>query len=118
MDLPHLILDLKDCDPEKLNDLQLAYEVLDKLPEQIDMVKVSPPILFPYEGGITGFVVIATSHIAIHTFPDDKCAFLDVFSCKDFDVDGAAEYLIEHFAAGSADKQFVCRGEGFGGKGL
>ena len=118
MKLPHLILDLSDCRAKNLNDLETIYGILDELPDLMEMTKVSPPIVFPYKGGITGFIVIATSHIAIHTFPDDCYVFLDVFSCKDFDIDKAASFLVEKFKAEGVHQQNIQRGRDFKGKGL
>ena len=96
---PHLMLDLSDCNPIKLANLELIFTILNDLPENIHMHKITQPYVFPYSGlipedkGITGFVVIAESHISIHTFPEKHYAFIDVFSCKDFDYESAAKYL-------------------------
>ena len=40
---------------------------------------------FEDEGGVTGVVVLSTSHVAIHTWPAREYLSLDVFSCRDFD---------------------------------
>ena len=50
---------------------------------------------FQDEGGTTGFVVISTSHISIHTWELRRFFQLDVFSCKDFDPDVAVRYIVE-----------------------
>lgn len=44
---------------------------------------------FKDEGGITGVVVISTSHMSIHCWPLQKFFSLDVFSCKSFDENKA-----------------------------
>ena len=41
--------------------------------------------------GISAFVMIAESHISIHTFPEKDYVFMDVFSCKSFDAEKAAK---------------------------
>jgi len=116
---PHLIMDLDACNSKKLNDLSLIFNFLYKLPETIGMQKITQPYVFPYEGlvpedrGITGFVVIAESHISIHTFPVKSYAFLDVFSCKEFDVNVAKEYAIDLFESKKAEFQVLLRGWGF-----
>jgi len=76
---PHLTLDLSECNPERLSDLSYIYDLLDELPDVIDMHKITAPYVFVYkpkgnptEWGISGFVIIAESHISIHTFPDNK----------------------------------------------
>ncbi|RMH68562.1 MAG: adenosylmethionine decarboxylase [Gemmatimonadetes bacterium] len=100
---PHLMLDLNGCNPEKLKDFDLIFDILNELPDKIGMTKITQPYVFKYSGlvpedkGITGFVVIAESHISIHTFQEKDYVFIDLFSCKDFDYEYAKEYLINVF---------------------
>src|SRR4030042_1661448 len=47
----------------------------------------------PEEWGISGFVVIAESHISFHTFVERSFINLHVFSCRDFDTEKAIEYF-------------------------
>ncbi len=98
---PHLMLDLSGCPKDKLEDLGLIYSILDELPTKIGMTKIIPPYVFKYNGlvpedkGITGIVVIAESHISIHTFSEKNFVFVDVFSCKEFDTLYATNYILE-----------------------
>ena len=78
---PHLMLDLRQCNQEKLKDYNLVFNVLQDLPGEIGMTKITQPYVFPYSGlipedkGITGTVIIAESHISIHTFQEkDYCS--------------------------------------------
>jgi len=62
--------------------------------------------------GISGVVVIAESHIAIHTWPEHACASLDLFSCgSKFQVPIAIEYITQGFKAKQHDLQIVSRGK-------
>lgn len=116
---PHLMLDLRKCNKEKLSDYDLVFNILHELPVEIGMTKITQPYVFPYSGlvpedkGITGTVIIAESHISIHTFQEKDYVFVDVFSCKDFDVDLAAEYIINAFESKDYDKHVVNRGKDF-----
>ncbi|MBU1083476.1 MAG: adenosylmethionine decarboxylase [Candidatus Omnitrophota bacterium] len=116
---PHLMLDLRKCREEKLRDLNLVFSILRDLPHQIGMTRITEPYVFPYSGlipedkGITGTVIIAESHISIHTFQEKDYCFVDVFSCKDFDVDFAAEYIVNAFESKKYDKHVVNRGRDF-----
>lgn len=51
------------------------------------------------EGGVTGMAVLTTSHIAIHTWPEDSGARIDVDSCRDFDPKVVEGLLMEFFRA-------------------
>ena len=92
---PHLTLDGYGCNREKLEDLDLIYSILDEFPSYIGMTKIMPPYVFRYTGlkpedwGVSGFVLIAESHISIHTFPCKNYLSLDIFSCKNFDAEKA-----------------------------
>lgn len=49
------------------------------------------------EGGVTGLAVLTTSHVAIHTWPEDAGARIDVDSCRDFDAEVITGLLQEFF---------------------
>ena len=116
---PHLMLDCYGCPKEKLADIDFICETLDKFPKKIEMTKIMPPYVFKYKGknseesGVSGVVLIAESHITIHTFPEQQHAFIDIFSCKAFDTGQAAEYLIKLFEAKEHEVQMLNRGNEF-----
>lgn len=93
----HLIIDGFGSNRELLESEDLVYQFLDDYPAQIGMTKVAPPHVFRYIGskpqdwGISGLVIIAESHISIHTFPERCYVNIDVFSCKDFDAEQAIQ---------------------------
>jgi len=93
----HLIVDGYGGDSEKLKDVDLIYRFLDDYPSSIGMTKIVPPQVYTYHGqkpedwGVSGFVIIAESHISIHTFPDRGYVNIDIFSCKEFDPSSSIE---------------------------
>ncbi len=116
---PHLMLDLYGCPKEKLSDLNFVLEVLDTLPQKIGMSKIAPPHVFKYKGngkkdwGVSGVVLIAESHISIHTFPENAHAFIDIFSCKEFDTNFARDELVSLFQAARHEEMIKNRGAEF-----
>lgn len=106
---PHLTLDLGDCNPVILDDLEACFKLLNELPDLIGMTKITSPYVFRYnspfpeEDGITGVTIIAESHISLHTYPDKNFAFVDLFSCKPFDVKRAQEFIVNYFESKSAE---------------
>ena len=88
----HLIVDGYGADRERLQDEGLVHRFLDEFPDKIGMTKMIAPQVYTYRGrvpedwGISGFVLIAESHISVHTFPDRGYVNIDVFSCKNFDA--------------------------------
>ena len=62
--------------------------------------------------GVSGVVVIAESHLAIHTWPERGCAALDVFSCsRDIDLEKIGEHLAQALRARRIDARVVERGQ-------
>ena len=96
----HLIIDGYGSNSEILRSEEFIYQLLDQYPAEIGMTKISSPYVLRYVGGskpedwgISGFVIIAESHISIHTFVERCYVNIDVFSCKDFDADQAIKDL-------------------------
>lgn len=120
---PHLTLDLSGCNKEKLGDLNLIFNLLTELPDKICMTKITQPYIFHYSGllpedkGITGMVIIAESHVSIHTFEEKGYVFIDVFSCKPFknysDENTIIEYFKNAFEAEKCETNLVERGKDF-----
>ena len=116
---PHLMLDLSECDHRRINDLDFIFNFLNTIPDKIGMVKITQPYVFPYSGavpedkGITGFVVIAESHLSIHTFVEKGYAFVDLFSCKPFDTEMARDLIIMAFISKKPKAYMIERGTGF-----
>jgi len=99
----HLIVDGYGCDAERLSSIDVVERFLTETPEAIGMKPISPVYVFQYHGsepnqcGVTGFVIIAESHLAIHTWPERGTVWADVFSCKAFDAEKVQQVLMEAF---------------------
>ena len=77
----HLLLDLEGCDSATLDSksamLGLCHDVARLLGARV--LKRGAHQFSPH--GVTAFVVIAESHISIHTWPEVGKAYMDVFTC-------------------------------------
>ena len=116
----HVTIDASGCNKRKLTSVTLVYDILNKLPGKISMTKMTLPYVVKWmdkfsQGteGVSGFVMIAESHISIHTFPDQDYVFMDIFSCKQFDAQKAISYLTGAFEATKFDKHILKRGLDF-----
>ena len=116
----HLVIEGRRGDWHKLQDLPALYELLDTLPGRINMTKIMPPIVTRYVGvtpedwGISGFVMIAESHISVHTFPERGEVSIDVFSCKEFDPALTCQPLSEAFGLEDIETCVLRRGLEYG----
>ncbi len=112
----HLIIDGYGVDPGKANDLNFIFDVLDRTPDEIGMTKIMPPYVFRYCGvqeqdmGISGIVLIAESHISIHTFPVHGHINIDIFSCKEFDAEAVIDAMRRNFNAAHVKTHILKRG--------
>jgi S-adenosylmethionine decarboxylase proenzyme len=64
--------------------------------------------------GVSGVVVIAESHLTIHTWPEHGYAAVDIFSCGDLNLDAGIEFICHSFAAKRTETKVVERGLGLG----
>jgi len=99
----HVIIDGYEGDPEQLADESVVSALLDLYPKKMGMTRIAPPTVVRYRGlrsedwGISGFVMIAESHISVHTFPERRLLWADIFSCKGFDAAPLLEGLKADF---------------------
>ena len=112
----HLTIDGFGGDRERLSSEPLVRSLLDRYPGEISMTKITDPFVYRYVGakeedwGVSGFVLIAESHIAIHTFPDRGYVWVDVFSCKEFETEGATDAIVDAFHLSHIKTQVLERG--------
>jgi len=99
----HITIDGFGGNPAHLANEGLVRHLLDRYPGEIGMTKISEPHVFEYHGdkpddwGVSGFVLIAESHIAVHTFPEHGQVWVDIFSCKGFDDTPAIQRIVDAF---------------------
>ncbi len=97
----HLLVELRECNTEILKNLEKVRNALVSAAKEAKatIVDVSFHEFNPF--GISGVVVIAESHLTIHTWPEYDYAAIDIFTCGDIiKPEVAASFLI---------KQFECR---------
>ena len=96
----HLLLELKGCDKEVLNDLGFLKGALLKAADECGATVLGESFHLFNPQGVSGVVIIAESHIFIHTWPEYGYAAADIFTCGDaVQPEKAAEVLIEKLEA-------------------
>lgn len=96
----HIIAELSQCNPESLRSLtkvkRSMVEAAKRAKAEIREIKFHR---FSPEG-ISGVIIIAESHLAIHTWPENEYAAFDIYTCgNNTSPEKAYEYLIEAFEA-------------------
>ena len=107
----HILIELHDCDRQALNDLDLIREVMLKAAVDCGAVVMGESFHRFSPQGVSGVVVIAESHISIHTWPEYGYAAADVFTCgTSVNPDIAAEVLIERLGSKNHNLTEIRRG--------
>ena len=93
--MKHILFDLKECSPTSLlDDEEYIKETLIEASKiaKIELLKVETHKFEPQ--GVTGFALLAESHLSIHTWPEKGVAYCDIFTCgEQCQPESAVEYL-------------------------
>jgi len=113
-----LLLDFYDCKPGVCDDIDLAYEFLDKIVDDLGMEKQAPPDVFrsdakkfPAKAGLSGWVPLIESSVVIHTLSKKRFVSIDIYSCRYFDPKRAERFCEKYFHPKRIEHQFVERGK-------
>jgi len=95
-----LLLELKGCDKEVLNDLSFLKTALLAAASECGATALGDSFHQFNPQGVSGVVVIAESHLFIHTWPEYGYAAVDIFTCgNSVQPEKAAALLIEKLGA-------------------
>jgi S-adenosylmethionine decarboxylase len=85
----HVMVDGYSASPALLSDRAYLLSLLYDLPEELGMHRICEPQVVEVgpmnpkdSGGISGFVMIAESHISFHTFPSRGFVTMDLYTCQ------------------------------------
>ncbi len=107
----HLIVEYSECDKRNLDDVRLLEEGMNEAVRRSGATIVRSVFHRYNPQGVSGVVVIAESHISIHTWPEYGYAAVDFFTCgESVDPYKAHEYLSTVLGAGAAHVQDLRRG--------
>ena len=99
----HLIVEYTDCDAAVLDNMKLLEEHMNESVRRSGATIVKSSFHRYNPQGVSGVVVIAESHISIHTWPEYGYAAVDFFTCGDsVNPYKAYEYMKEMLKAGNA----------------
>ena len=126
----HLLIDAAATNVEALLELSIGMSCLTEIANRISMTIVMPAtgVQFPVDesyddtssddtldsendqqSGYSAFVLLAESHISIHTFPESNLLTFDCFSCAAFDSGVALQVLEEVYGVADGRVQVIQR---------
>ncbi len=122
---PHIMLEFfTSCDPQRLNDQVWWRGFLIRLVAHIKMTVLWGPVVGdsscsnpewdpPDQTGLSGVIVLSESHVFFHSLVESEYVFLDIFSCKDYDIPKMLEFVADELGAYRLDSQLTIRGSNF-----
>ena len=107
----HLLLELKDCNREVLNDSGFLKGLLLAAANEAGATVLGESFHQFNPHGVSGVVIIAESHLFIHTWPEHGYAAIDIFTCgNSVQPEKAAQKLIRELGAKSHSILEIQRG--------
>lgn len=111
----HLCLDCAGADSAAIDDHDTIYAFVKELVVAIDMKAYGEPQIVRFaehdlsKAGYSLTQLIETSNICAHFVPHYSQLYLDVFSCKEFDIDTVVKVTKKYFKADKVKVTFLTR---------
>ena len=108
----HMLLELYKCPKDMLDNQEKIEKILVDVVNRVGATLINTTFhkFSPY--GVSGVVVIAESHITIHTWPEHSYAAIDVFTCDEkIDYNLVESIVVKEFNSTKHQSQTIIRGE-------
>ena len=78
------LVEAHGCAPGPLGDVEALRALFAAMVAELGLHPVGDPLWhkFPGPGGVTGMVLLAESHLTVHTFPEHGSLCLNLFCCR------------------------------------
>ncbi|MGZ3746767.1 MAG: adenosylmethionine decarboxylase [Pseudobdellovibrionaceae bacterium] len=108
----HHLVEFYDCCVETINNVELVRRAMVEAAKMARATIVAEVFHEFNPHGVSGVVVIAESHFAIHSWPEHRCVSIDLFTCSEnMDPQAAFDHLAKVFKAQKISLQTLSRGE-------
>ena len=109
----HVVGDFHGVSGEVLNDRKLLREILYEAAKACGATVVAESFAQFEPQGVTGVLVLAESHLSIHTYPEHGFCAIDCYTCgTEVDPQKAYNYLIKKLRPQKAYRRGLERGQG------
>lgn len=106
-----ILVEFYDCDSDKINDVEYVETAFLEATRKSKATIISHNFHKFSPHGISGVVVIAESHVTIHSWPEYNYAAVDIFTCGDtIDPWVIQEFLKEAFDSTNISSMEMKRG--------
>jgi len=107
-----IVAEFYACDAERLNDVEFISSAMTEAARRAGATIVTQTFHHFSPHGVSGAVIIAESHLTIHTWPEHGYAAVDLFTCGDsVSAETAFQHLRKALAAGQVSTMEMRRGQ-------
>ncbi|MCH6255635.1 adenosylmethionine decarboxylase [Puniceicoccaceae bacterium K14] len=107
----HILLELNNCPDDLLLNQEHLESVLSNSATQAGATVIKSVFHQFSPHGLSGVVVIAESHITVHTWPEHNYAAIDIFTCGDPNIaQRIQDQIIKEFTPATHTTQTITRG--------
>ena len=108
----HILVEFYHCDKEVLNNVAYVEQLMNEASILSGATVVGSHFHTFNPHGVSGVVIIAESHLSIHTWPEYGYAAVDIFTCGEaIDDEKAFQHLKKHFKANNTATIEMKRGQ-------
>jgi len=94
----HYILNIYDLPFKLLDNVEIIDDIFTKAINIASMTLLNKKIHKFEPQGITGIYLLSTSHSSFHTYPEQECIYIDLFSCNNNNkTEEAINFIISRF---------------------
>lgn len=107
----HLLIEFFDCDNVILDSVEHIEVILNKAAKAANAIPVGSRFHRFQPSGTSGIILLAESHISIHTWPNEGYAAVDFFTCGSAKPEAGIPILEKELKAGTFELLEVSRGQ-------
>lgn len=110
----HLLLNMHNCNPDKIRDADFIKRFVSNLCKLIDMKRFGDTVVvhFGEDEKVAGFSMtqlIETSLISAHFANKTNTVYFDIFSCREYNEDTTIKFCMDAFESTDCTHHFIPR---------
>lgn len=110
----HALYEFYDCDPQLLDSPEHMRKILWDAALKAGMTPLEEASHRYQPQGVSVVILVAESHISIHTWPEHGYAAVDLFSCRtSVNTEEVHDFLAAALAPGRSESQVILRGANY-----
>jgi S-adenosylmethionine decarboxylase proenzyme len=107
----HYLIDFVGCDSKLIALVEPTREIVLRAAKECGATIVDDRFHQFQPFGVSGVVLIAESHISVHTWPENGFVAVDIFTCGEMEPQVAIDIMRKDFMATETTVKIVVRGQ-------